>query len=581
MARKRTNLIGNTPSVRETKVAIYIRVSTIHQVDKDSIPMQKKDLIAYCQLILGTDNYEIFEDAGYSGKNTDRPAFQNMMGRIRKGEFTHVLVWKIDRVSRNLLDFAEMYEELRSLRVTFVSKNEQFDTSTAIGEAMLKIILVFAELERNMTSERVTATMISRANSGQWNGGRIPFGYSYDPKEKVFSIREDEASICRELKDLYLLNRSLVYVSRTLNEKGYKTRSGINWSPHSVWIIASSPFYAGIYRYNRYKGVESRTINPEEEWVMIQNHHPAIFTLEEHQAMRSIMKSNRRNMDNLPGRVHLSTKTHIFQGIMYCDKCGSKMVSIPGRLHVDGYRTSNYCCPLRRNTKKCNNPTVNDIVIGEFVINYILNMLNAKKTFSTINTPDELSAALLSGSVFSGVSSVEENGLNSFFNLLSRYGSDRSYIFSAKSPRKKKAAVDPELSRLRKEKEKQERALQRLQDLYLYSETSMSEKDFIIRKSEISSHLDNINRQLGLMTQDQASFLSDEEFIKQASHLLIQKELKNKKYIYFKKLVSTVDPDILKAYMETILDSIYTADGKITAITFKNGLTHRFIYKDK
>lgn len=257
------------------------------------------------------------------------------------------------------------------------------------------------------------------------------------------------------------------------------------------------------------------------------------------------------------------------------------MVSTPGRLHVDGYRTSNYGCPLRRNTKKCNNPTVNDIVIGEFVINYILNMLNAKKTFSTINTPDELNAALLSGSVFSEVSSVEKNGLNSFFNLLSRYGSDRSYIFSVKSPRKKKAAVDPELSKLRKEKEKQERALQRLQDLYLYSETSMSEKDFIIRKSEISSHLDNINRQLGLMTQDQASFLSDEEFIKQASHLLIQKELKNKKYIYFKKLVNTVDPDILKAYMETILDSIYTADGKITAITFKNGLTHRFIYKDK
>ena len=65
MARKRTNLTGNTPSVRETKVAIYIRVSTIHQVDKDSIPMQKKDLIAYCQLILGTDNYEIFEETGY------------------------------------------------------------------------------------------------------------------------------------------------------------------------------------------------------------------------------------------------------------------------------------------------------------------------------------------------------------------------------------------------------------------------------------------------------------------------------------------------------------------------------------
>ena len=187
-------------SFHETKVAIYIRVSTIYQVDKDSIPMQKRDLIAYSQLMLGTDNYEIFEDAGYSGKNTDRPAFQNMITRIRKGEFSHVLVWKIDRISRNLLDFAEMYQELKDLGVTFVSKNEQFDTSTAMGEAMLKIILVFAELERNMTAERVTATMISRANSGLWNGGRVPYGYDYDPNTKTFSVQNDEASVCVILK---------------------------------------------------------------------------------------------------------------------------------------------------------------------------------------------------------------------------------------------------------------------------------------------------------------------------------------------------------------------------------------------
>lgn len=80
-----------------------------------------------------------------------------MMSRIRTGEFTHILVWKIDRISRNLLDFASMYAELKELGITFISKNEQFDTSSAIGEAMLKIILVFAELERNMVSERVSA----------------------------------------------------------------------------------------------------------------------------------------------------------------------------------------------------------------------------------------------------------------------------------------------------------------------------------------------------------------------------------------------------------------------------------------
>ena len=307
MPRKRISI--NNTSIRQTKVAIYIRVSTAHQVDKDSIPMQKKDLIAYCQLILGTDNYVIFEDAGYSGKNTDRPGFQEMMGRIRRGEFTHVLVWKIDRVSRNLLDFAEMYEELQSLRVTFVSKNEQFDTSTAIGEAMLKIILVFAELERNMTSERVTATMISRANSGQWNGGRIPYGYSYDSETKTFSIREDEASICRELKEIYLEKKSLVYTARTLNQNGRKTRSGASWSPHTVWIIASSPFYAGIYRYNRYKGTESRSVNPEDEWVLVPNHHPAIFTIEEHEALLATLKSNARMLENPIGKSHAPRNT--------------------------------------------------------------------------------------------------------------------------------------------------------------------------------------------------------------------------------------------------------------------------------
>ncbi len=578
MPRKRISI--NNTSIRQTKVAIYIRVSTAHQVDKDSIPMQKKDLIAYCQLILGTDNYVIFEDAGYSGKNTDRPGFQEMMGRIRRGEFTHVLVWKIDRVSRNLLDFAEMYEELQSLRVTFVSKNEQFDTSTAIGEAMLKIILVFAELERNMTSERVTATMISRANSGQWNGGRIPYGYSYDSETKTFSIREDEASICRELKEIYLEKKSLVYTARTLNQNGRKTRSGASWSPHTVWIIASSPFYAGIYRYNRYKGTESRSVNPEDEWVLVPNHHPAIFTIEEHEALLATLKSNARMLENPIGKSHAPRNIHIFQDIAYCGKCKNKLVSTPGKKHADGYRPSNYSCPLHRKSNKCDNSTVNDIIIGEFVINYILNMLNAKKTFSSINTPEELQKHLLIGSTFSNISHIEENGLNEFFNLLSRYASDQSYVFAIKKPRKKKATVNPEIAALKKEKEKQERAMQRLQDLYLYSDKSISEKDFILRKSEISDHLKNINAQLGLANQSPDSVLSDEDFIKQASHLLIQKELTDRKYIYYKKLASTVDPEILKTYINTILDSVYVIDGRISSIVFRNGLSHQFIYKE-
>lgn len=579
MARKKAlKAILNAP--RETKVAIYVRVSTTYQIDKDSIPMQKKDLIAYCSLMLGTDNYEIFEDAGYSGKNTDRPAFQDMMGRIRKGEFTHVLVWKIDRISRNLLDFAEMYEELQSLRVTFVSKNEQFDTSSAMGGAMLKIILVFAELERNITSERVTATMIARANNGQWNGGRIPFGYDYDSEKMLFSIREDEAEVCRILKDDYIQNKSLIHTARLLNSMGYKTRAGADWSGTSVWIIASSPFYAGVYRYNRYKGTENRTINPEDEWVMVTDHHPAIFTLEEHEKMAAIRADNSRLL-NSPGKTHSTDNIHIFSGITFCGKCGHKLVSTPGRLHVDGFRPSNYTCPKHRRSHECDNPIVSDMIIGEFIINYILNMLNAKKTFSKIDSPEVLQSALLHGNTFREVTGIESDGLNDFFNLLSHYKSDNSYIFAIKRPRKKKAAVDPELDFLRKEKAKQERALQRLQDLYLYSDNGMNEKDFILRKLDITKKLEDINSKLGMITRNTDAVLSDEDFIKQASHLLIQKELQDKKYIYYKSLASNVSPEILQAYITTIIDSIYIADSKIISITFKNGLTHKFIYADQ
>ena len=560
------------------KAALYLRVSTEYQVDKDSLPMQRKDLEAYATLILGIDQYEVFEDAGYSGKNTARPAFQNMMSRIRKHEFTHVLVWKIDRISRNLIDFSEMYSEFQEYGVTFVSKNEQFDTSSAIGEAMLRIILVFAELERKMTAERVTAAMISRAKSGQWNGGRIPFGYSYDKETKTFSVDPDEAAVCQKLKDKLLSSRSLVKTSRYLNSLGYKTRAGAEWSPTAVWIIASSPFYAGVYRYNRYKGTENRKVNPSDEWVITEDHHPGIFTLDEHDQLIRIFGQNVRHRNKV-GECHMSQYAHIFSGLTYCGKCGSKMVSTPGKLHANGYRPTNYSCPKHRNTGECDNPTVSDSIIGEFVINYILNMLNAKRMFSRIQDPEDLELRLLSGLPFAKVDSIDPDGLNDYFNLLSRYGSDDSFKFSIRAPKKKKAAVDPELASLRAEKEKQIRALNRLQDLYLYSDNAMSEKDYLLRKTEITSRLDDIEDRLGMVLRGAEHTMSDEDFVKQASHLLISSYLKDRAYIYFNDLAKEVSPEILQEYMSTVLDSLVLVDGHVQSITFRNGLTHRFSYK--
>lgn len=568
----------NGQNERHLKSAIYIRVSTTYQVDKDSLPMQRNDLIAYTQLILGIPDYEIFEDAGYSGKNTDRPAFQEMMNRIRKGEFSHVLVWKIDRISRNLLDFAQMYQELRRLHVTFVSKNEQFDTSTAMGEAMLKIILVFAELERNMTSERVTATMISRANSGVWNGGRIPYGYNYNKESGTFSINEPEAKICRELCQDYLANKSLLHTAKHLNEKGYKTRSGASWTAVTVWKIASSPFYCGTYCYNQHKGTEHRTINPQEEWVMVRNHHPAIFSEAEHLQMKSLRENNSRSIRKI-GQSHIGMP-HVFSGLVYCGKCGSRMVSSAGTVHAkDGYKPTTYTCPLKRKARACDNTSMSDSIIGEFTINYILAMLNAKKNFSNIKTPEALEQYLLQGKPFKNVAGIETDGLNEFYNLLTRYKPDNSFKLHVLKSTRKQAPISPAIQSLHKEKEKQERALKRLQDLYLYSDTSMSEKDFIIRKNEITDKMNEINSQLGIKVNDISTpALSDEEFIKKASNLLISKYLADKEYIKYRDLAVNTSPDVLHTYMTTVIEKIVINGSRITSITFKNGMTHTFLY---
>lgn len=557
------------------KAALYVRVSTNYQIDKDSLPMQRQELVAYAKLMFGIDDYVIFEDAGYSGKNTDRPEFQNMIRRIRSGEFTHLLCWKIDRISRNLLDFASMYQELKDLGVTFVSKNEQFDTSTAIGEAMLKIILVFAELERNMTSERVTATMLSRAQNGLWNGGRVPFGYDYDKESKSFSINPEESTLVKRMFDLYTEHRSIVMVSRTLNEDGYASRAGNDWSPVSVFIILTNPFYTGMYRYNHYKDPGLKVEKDQSEWIEVPNHHPRIISDEQFQNVNRIMQGNSRSK-RLPGQQHTTKNTHIFGGLLYCGTCGSLYVSTPSRLQASGYRPSKYSCPNLRKKTTCNTKSVSDPVIGEFMLNYVLNMMHAKDNFSSIHNTTDLQDALLRGGTFQTVDHIGKDGLESYFHMLTTTPLDGKRF---RKP-KKSNTIDPELKRLRAEKRKTERAMDRLMNLYLYSDNPISEKDFIIRKQGLDDYLKEINENLGMIDRGSGiETISDENFIKRASYFIMSKELAGKNYIYFKKLAMDMDAEVLKDFFHEIIDSIVMDGSNVKEIIFRNGLAHTFYYK--
>lgn len=572
MRKAKENLQKEKPQ----RAAIYLRVSTSYQADRDSLPMQRKDLVGYCEYALNISDYTVFEDAGYSGKNTDRPAFQKMMMQIRNGMYSHLLVWKIDRISRNLLDFAQMYEELKTLGVTFISRNEQFDTSTAMGEAMLKMVLIFAELERKTTAERVTATMISRANDGTWNGGRVPFGYDYNKETQTFSINGDESYIVLQMYDLYEKTDSLVRTARELNKLGYVSRQHNPFSPVSIWIILRNPWYVGTYRYNYYKIPGRRAVKEESEWVVIENHHSPLVSKERFDHVQKMLDSNARYR-NTPGRSSKQKNVNIFSGLIWCSCCGAAFTASPGKLHASGYRPAKYGCPNVRKTKTCNAKYTSDPVIGEFLLNFILNVINAQKGFEKINSPADLESRLLRGDAFRDVAKIDSASVAALYEMLSSFSPADSVLL--KKPTIKKD-LDPELRKLRADKRKTERALTRLDHIYLYSNKQMSDKEYLVKKNDLMTDLKELDKSIGLLTSESwAQSLSDDDFLEQASSFIISQRLQEREYIYFQGLAESTDPAVLRAFFVSIIDSVRMRNGLVETLTFKNGISHTFTYK--
>lgn len=577
--------MGEVENKTKEKSALYVRVSTHFQIDKDSLPLQKEDLINYSKYVLNISDYEIFEDAGYSAKNTDRPKYQEMMSRIRSGEFSHLVVWKIDRISRNLIDFATMYEELKSLGVVFVSKNEQFDTSTAIGEAMLKIILIFAELERKMTSERVTAVMLSRANDGKWNGGRVPFGYDYDKETKTFSINESEAARVRIIYEKYDELRSLLLTAKYLNGHLIKTRSGNPWNPTTVGIILKSPFYIGAYLYNKhdlsktnYRLKSNR--RPESEWILVEDHHDPIIDKEQWLAVSEVLKSQRRSNKDGP-RTYTRVNTHIFAGLLVCAQCGSQYTSTIDRPRGNGYRPSIYHCSRRRRFNDCPNKCISDIVLGPFVLNYISNILKAQNNFGVSTSIETFEKKLLRGDVFTDIEGIEKNGLQQMYDMLHTETVEKD-IYKPKAMQISPDDSQPtEKNLLLSEKGKKERALTRLKNLYLYSESGMTETEYIIERKELTDEIDKIDARLNELKKDLSVAGGDEELLEKLSFVLMRHQLLTKRYVDFDSLLRKLDAKTIKEFVNSVVKKIVISDGKIVSIRFKNDIEHKFLYKQE
>lgn len=562
----------------EKKAAIYVRVSTQYQVDRASLPVQREELINYAKYALGISDYVIFEDAGYSAKNTDRPDYQQMMARMRTGEFSHLLVWKIDRISRNLLDFSVMYAELKELGVVFVSKNEQFDTSSAMGEAMLKIILIFAELERKTTSERVSAVFVSRANDGIWNGGKVPYGYSYDKESKTFSIAEDEAKIVRLIYSLYESEKSIVRVARIMNERGLKSRAGSDWSPTTVHTILSSPFYSGTYRYNYRDESNAKRFREKgkDEWVLVENHHPAIVSPERQAAVGVILESKHYNKNATYQRKNV----HVFAGLLTCGCCGSTMVATTDKVRADGWRPSMYICSRRRKSDDCTNKYVSDVTLGPFVLNFFANLIKASNSFGRTTSIETLEKKLLRGEALSHVDHIERPGLEELYNHL-RSGFDEKCFESPTIAATESSADLSERDLLLSEKRRLERALNRLKTIYLYGDDEMASKDFNIERERITKALSEVDSRINELDIANAFdlSLSDEAFMQKASQFILTQQLLDKRYVNYERFIRKIDPKIVKDFLNETVSNFCIKDGLTTSILLKNGIELRFSYK--
>lgn len=242
--------------------AIYTRQS-VDRADSISVESQAE----FCRREAAGKDIQVYTDRGYSGKNVERPAFQTMMADIEKGRIRRVIVYRLDRMSRSLLDFVKVMEIFQTHGVDFVSTMEKFDTGTPSGKAMLMIVIIFAQLERETIQQRVTDAYSSRSRRGFYMGGKVPFGFCLREtqvngiRRKAYAPVPEEAEIVRTVFLRYSQPQtSLGDVVRSLEEDKIKSRTGRPFSRSQIRDMIINPCYARaddrLYEFFRAQGTE-------------------------------------------------------------------------------------------------------------------------------------------------------------------------------------------------------------------------------------------------------------------------------------------------------------------------------------
>lgn len=281
----------------------YARVSTDNQLENYSIDEQTARLEAYCAA-KGWTLLKTYVDGGYSGGNTNRPALQQLLKAVRESEIDAVVVYKLDRLSRSQKDTLTLIEdELLAHGTDFVSINENFDTSTPFGRAMIGILSVFAQLEKDQITERFTMGRIARGKAGYFHGGgNAPTGYDY--VDGCLQVNEYEAIQVREVFSLFIAGKSINAIYRIMNNK-YETK----WTATKVRNVLKNSICIGKVKYlgQEYQGAHT----PIVDEAVFQSANRILNSFERENAKTSSQRT--------PFRAGF-----LLSGLVYCDRCGAR-----------------------------------------------------------------------------------------------------------------------------------------------------------------------------------------------------------------------------------------------------------------
>lgn len=363
----------------------------------------------------------VFEDEGFSGGNLMRPAFQKMMADVRKHKFKAIVVYRLDRISRNISDFAGLTDELNKLGVSFVSIREQFDTSSSMGRAMMFIISVFSQLERETIAERIRDNMHELAKTGRWLGGNTPLGFKSEAVSKVtvdgkarksFKLVPvaEEADIPKMIFDLYTGTDSLTAVEAELLRRRIKTKQGKDFTRFAIKAILQNPVYMvadedayryfteqhadvcfpeeafdgtyGIMAYNRTDQEKGRTtvLLPVDAWIIAIGQHPGFVPSKQWIKVQESLDRNKSKGYRKP-----RNNEALLTGLLFCS-CGDRMYpKLSQRVTADGEPIYTYVCKMKERSKRerCNRHNASGNSLDAAIIEQIKSLTEQGSSFIT------------------------------------------------------------------------------------------------------------------------------------------------------------------------------------------------------